>query len=70
MKEAPTPPELPENFPPAELDPRDVQIATLQSQLQSMEDFANEVVAQRNNAYNESAQLRSQLVRQLKGATQ
>ena len=66
--EVPTPPET---------DPKDDLIAamqnqleTLQAQLQSMEDFANEVVTQRNNAYNESAQLRSQLVRQLKGATQ
>lgn len=61
MKEAEAPPVI---------DPRDEQIAMLQSQLQSMEDFANEVVTQRNNAYNESAQLRSQLVRQLKGANQ
>lgn len=42
------------------------EVENLKAQLKSMEDFTNMVVEQRNEAYNQTAQYKSQLIRQLK----
>lgn len=41
---------------PVEIDPKDVVIAELQAQVAAMEKFANAVIAQRNQAFNQLAQ--------------
>lgn len=67
----PTPGESPENPEIVEaVDPRDFQLATLQTQVESLEAFLNVVISQRNDAQNQVAQVQSQLIKLQKGIQQ